>query len=111
MLAKDGVILMAAAEGDIVGTGSLMKLEQDTYEVAKMAVTEKWQGRGIGERIFLTLVARARKKQARKLFIVSNTKLETAIRLYRRHGFTDSAENRHGHYERGNITLERSLIT
>jgi ribosomal protein S18 acetylase RimI-like enzyme len=36
-------------------------------------------------------------------------KFERAIRLYRRHGFKDSAEIRHTHYERGNITLERSL--
>jgi GNAT superfamily N-acetyltransferase len=109
ILRKDGVILMAEAEGEIIGTGSLMRLEEATYEVAKMAVTEQWQGRGIGERILLALIDRARKKKARRLFIVSNTKLETAIRLYRRHGFTDSKEVRHGHYERGNITLERPL--
>jgi len=109
VLAKDGAILFAETEGDIIGTGSLLKMEEATYEVAKMAVTEHWQGRGIGERILLALIERAREKKASRLFIVSNTKLETAIRLYRKHGFADSVENRHSHYERGNITLERSL--
>jgi GNAT superfamily N-acetyltransferase len=109
VLAEDGVILMAKTQEGFVGTGSLMKMEDATYEVAKMAVTEVWQGKGIGEHILLALIERARGKKARKLFIVSNTKLENAIRLYRKHGFKDSAENRHIHYERGNITLERSL--
>jgi GNAT superfamily N-acetyltransferase len=110
VLTDGGVILMASVEGGIVGTGSLIALEEATYEVAKMAVTQAWQGQGIGERLLLALMERARDKRARRLFIVSNTKLETAIRLYRRHGFADSAENRHGHYERGNITLEKSLL-
>jgi N-acetylglutamate synthase-like GNAT family acetyltransferase len=103
------VILFAGSEKGIIGTSSLMKMEEATYEVAKMAVTEGWQGQGIGETILLALIERARAKRARRLFIVSNTKLERAIRLYRRHGFADSRENRHGHYERGNITLERPL--
>jgi GNAT superfamily N-acetyltransferase len=109
ILAKGGVILMAEVEAEIVGTGSLMALEEGVYEVAKMAVTETWQGQGIGEKVLLALMERARSKHAQRLFIVSNTKLETAIRLYRRHGFTDSPEIRHAHYERGNITLECGL--
>lgn len=109
VLADDGVILMASADDVIVGTGSLMKMEEATYEIAKMAVTEAWQGQGIGGRILRALIERARGKKARRLFIVSNTKLETAIQLYRRHGFADSKENRHRHYERGNITLERAV--
>ncbi len=109
VLADGGIILMAEIAGEIVGTGSLMKMEEGIYEVVKMAVTENWQGKGIGEQLLLALIERARQKKARKLFIVSNTKLEPAIRLYRRHGFNDSAENHHSHYERGNITLEKQL--
>ena len=109
ILGKGGEILFAGTEGGIVGTGSLMAMEEATYEVAKMAVTQDWQGRGIGEEILRALILKAQRKKARRLFIVSNTKLARAIRLYRRHGFVDSLENRHGHYERGNITLERAL--
>jgi ribosomal protein S18 acetylase RimI-like enzyme len=109
VLDEGGVILMVQAESDIVGTGSLFKLEEATFEIAKMAVTAGWQGRGVGEQLVLALMERAKKMGANRLFIVSNTSLERAIRLYRRHGFVDSAENRHAHYERGNITLERYL--
>jgi ribosomal protein S18 acetylase RimI-like enzyme len=109
ILDKGGVILFAELDGKIVGTGSLCALEEASYEIAKMAVTQNAQGRGIGEKLLLALMERARNLQAAKLFIVSNTKLETAIRLYRKHGFKDSTENRHAHYERGNITLECAL--
>ncbi len=44
-----------------------------------------------------------------KLYIVSNTKLENAIRLYRMHGFVDSTEARHTSYARGDITLEMQM--
>jgi len=104
ILDKGGVILMALLGETSVCTGSLFTLEDGMYEIAKMAVTKKAQGRGIGEQLLLALIACAREKGARKLFMVSNTSLETAIRLYRRHGFTDSKETHHAHYERGNIT-------
>ena len=109
VLDKGGVILMAQVDDAIVGTGSLFALEPRVFEVAKMAVTEAYQARGIGERLLAALMDCARGKGAAKLFIVSNTRLENAIRLYRRHGFKNSDENRHEHYARGNITLEKLL--
>jgi ribosomal protein S18 acetylase RimI-like enzyme len=109
VLDEGGVILMAELDGDILGTGSLFKLEDGVFEIAKMAVTENSQGSGIGEQLVLALIARAKGMGGRKIFIVSNTLLERAIRLYRRHGFIDSTQNRHSHYERGNITLEKQL--
>lgn len=109
VLNKGGIILMVSAGNEIVGTGSLLAMEEATYEIAKMAVTDTWQGRGIGETLLLALIRRAKEKNAKKLFIISNTSLERAIRLYRRHGFSNSLENRHAHYERGNITLELNL--
>lgn len=111
ILKKGGVILFARAEGKVVGTGSLVPLEEKGYfEIAKMAVTEAWQKHRIGQQMMAALIERARAIKARKLYIVSNTKLENAIRLYRRHGFNDSAEARHAHYDRGNITLELPLV-
>jgi GNAT superfamily N-acetyltransferase len=109
ILDEGGVILMAETKDGIIGTGSLMAMEANVYEIAKMAVTDKCQAQGIGEKLMLALITRAKAMGATKLFIISNTKLERAIRLYRRHGFTDSPENRHSCYERGNITLECAL--
>lgn len=109
VLAGGGVIFFARANGEIAGTGSLIPLEGGCFEIAKMGVTERWQKHKIGEKLLLALIARARHMHVAKLYIVSNTRLENAIRLYRRHGFTDSPEVRHAHYARGDITLELPL--
>jgi GNAT superfamily N-acetyltransferase len=109
VLKQGGVILFARAEGQVVGTCSLLPLEEGCFEIAKMGVTEAWQKNKIGEKLLLALLARAKAMKVQKLYIVSNTKLENAIRLYRRYGFVDSPEVRHGHYARGNITLELLL--
>lgn len=45
---KEGLIYYARFNNDIVGTVSLLKVENDVYELAKMAVTDKAQGLGIG---------------------------------------------------------------
>lgn len=111
ILADGGVILFAETEEGIVGTGALVPMEKGVYEIAKMGVTDQCQARGIGECLLTELIGRAHMLGASKLFIVSNTRLERAIRLYRRKGFADSTENRHSHYERGDITLELSLLT
>lgn len=105
VLAGGGVIVFARVEGRVVGTCSLIPMEEGCFEIAKMGVTEKWQGRRIGEKLLAALIERARKMRVKKIYIVSNTRLENAIRLYRKHGFQDTTENRHGHYARGDITL------
>ena len=46
---KSGHIYFAQYEGVIVGTSSLLKVEVGHYELAKMAVTEKYKGLGIGK--------------------------------------------------------------
>ena len=44
-----GVIYMAEADDQLVGSAALIKEEEGVYELAKMAVTAGWQGRGISK--------------------------------------------------------------
>jgi GNAT superfamily N-acetyltransferase len=105
ILDNDGHIIFAAIDDKIVGTGCIFKHE-NYYEIAKMGVTEGYQGYGIGRKILARLIDIARKKNLKEIYIVSNTSLENAIRLYRQHGFADTEKNFHSGYARGNITLE-----
>lgn len=109
VIEKGGAIIFARADGMIVGTCGLKPMEEGVYEIVRMAVTSGWQNRKIGERLLVAILEKARERKARKLFIISSTILEGAIRLYRRYGFTDSPEPRHKAYARGNITLELPL--
>lgn len=68
ILKKGGAILFARAEGKVVGTGSLVPMEEKgCYEIAKMAVTEAWQKHRIGQQMLVALLEKARERKAIKL--------------------------------------------
>ena len=52
----------------------------------------------------------ARESGARRIVIVSNTVLEPAIRLYRKHGFIQVPLDADPRYRRANIRLEMDLV-
>lgn len=89
ILDKGGYILMAAYKNEIVGTCALIYDGDGVYELAKMAVTPKAQGLQIGKKLGEAAIQKAREAGAVKVYLVSNRKLETALNLYRRLGFTE----------------------
>ena len=46
VLDKGGRIFFAKYNGEIVGTSSILKLNESTFELAKLGVTERCQLRG-----------------------------------------------------------------
>ena len=48
---KGGYILFAKYKNKIVGTAALIFSEKGNYELAKMAVTEGYQGKQIGKKL------------------------------------------------------------
>ena len=60
-----------------------------TGELAKMAVTERARGRGIGRALCVALVALARERGAQQVELLSQTTLAAAVRLYRSLGFEE----------------------
>ena len=108
ILDKDGFIYYARYNGAIVGTASLLKVEEGVYELAKMAVTDGVQGLGVGNALMAHCLAEAKQKGIHKLILYSNTSLGSAIHLYRKYGFVEIPLEP-GHYERANIKMELSL--
>lgn len=106
---KGGYIYFAKYKGEVVGTSSLMKTGEGEYELAKMAVTEKHKGLGIGQMLLEHCLKEARKLQATKLSLFSNAKLESAIYLYRKYGFTEIPLPTEVHYARADIMMEKYL--
>ena len=106
---KGGHIYFAKYRDQIVGTSSLMKTGINEYELAKMAVTEKYKGQGIGQMLLEHCLAEAIKLNAIKLSLFSNTKLQSAIHLYKKFGFTESALPTDVHYERADVMMEKYL--
>src|SRR5206468_1959268 len=82
ILEQGGVIYLARAGEEIVGSAALMKEHEGIYELAKMAVTKKWQGKGISKLLIETCLAKAKEMKANKITLFSNHQLQTAIHLY-----------------------------
>lgn len=108
ILNKGGHILIALFNGEPVGTCALLKEEEDVFELAKMAVAPKMQGMKIGKMLGEAAIERARRIGAKKVYLVSNRRLETALNLYRRLGF-EEVPMPPSIYQRADIKMEMNL--
>ncbi|MGC9444037.1 MAG: GNAT family N-acetyltransferase [Candidatus Methanospirareceae archaeon] len=105
-----GMVFFALLDGAVVGTCALIKHREDLFELSKMAVADTHQKKGIGTQLLSSAIAWARSQSIQKLFVETNTILESAVRLYQRLGFRVTAhEGADTHYRRTNLKLELNL--
>jgi ribosomal protein S18 acetylase RimI-like enzyme len=105
---KGGMIFYAKYNNQIIGTVSLIKIDDITFELSKMAVTDTIQGLGIGKKIMEHCLAVAKEQGIQKLILYSNRSLLPAIHLYEKYGFVEIALE-DGVYERADIKMERII--
>jgi GNAT superfamily N-acetyltransferase len=108
ILDKGGDIIVAASAGDVVGVCALLRVDGDTFELAKMAVAESARGHGVGFLVGQEAIGRARAAGASRLILESNTVLTPAIALYRKLGFVE-VTGVHSEYARCNIHMALQL--
>jgi DNA-binding MarR family transcriptional regulator/GNAT superfamily N-acetyltransferase len=108
ILDKGGHIFMALYKGEPVGTCSLIPMENGNYELAKMGVSPKTQGLGIGFLLGQACIDKARALGAVRVYLESNTSLKPAISLYHKLGFHKVA-GPPSPYERCDIQMELIL--
>ena len=108
IIEKGGFIFYAKYNSQIIGTASLLKKDEFTFELSKMAITEKIQGLGIGKKLVEHCLAFAKENNIQKLILYSNRKLESAIHLYKKYGFVE-IELENGIYERADIKMEKII--
>ena len=108
ILDPGGAIVMACHHGNVVGTCALIKMDDERYELAKMAVSEAARGKGIGWLLGRAIIERARDLGATTVYLESNTMLTPAIALYRKLGFK-RVTGPPSPYHRCNIQMELEL--
>ncbi|MET3027625.1 GNAT family N-acetyltransferase [Flavobacterium sp. UW10123] len=88
---KGGEIFSAILNDDVLGVCALIKSDgkEYDYELAKMAVSPKAQGKGIGNLLAESAIKWAVDKGASRIYLESNTKLKPAIKLYEKLGFKE----------------------
>ncbi len=111
ILDKGGHIFVALYNGFPVGVCALCPMPEGSaydFELAKLAVNNSIQRKGIGRRLCEAVIDKARELGGNMLFLESNTRLKPAIALYRKLGFKELPEY-HPAYARGDIQMELSL--
>lgn len=87
-----GQIFVALLNDQPVGVCPLIKMRggKHRYELAKMAVSPKAQGKRIGWLLAQHVIAAARSLGATKIHLESNTPLQAAVSLHNKLGFKKS---------------------
>lgn len=110
ILNKGGKILVALYDDEPVGVCALIKMNNPDYdfEMAKMAVSPKAQGKSIGWLLGQEIIKTAKDLGAKKIYLESNTILKPAINLYYKMGF-EKVFGLETPYKRCNIQMELVL--
>lgn len=102
---QGGQVFFALVDGQVKGCCALIHHQKEnTYELAKMAVSPSAQGLGLGRKLGDTFIKYAKTKGIKQIFLEGNTQLETSIILYRKLGFREAAMS-HAVYSRCNIMM------
>lgn len=101
-----GAILIALDDSTAVGVVGLKKINDSEYELIKMAVSDAYQGKGIGGLLGKAILIEAEKLGAQKVVLYSNTSLLPALSLYRKLGFVEVPLEADNDYVRSDIKME-----
>jgi putative acetyltransferase len=111
IIRRGGYILFALRGHEVVGTCALLKHTEKKYELAKMAVSEEVRGQGIGKRLVVAAVEKARSIGADTLVLATSDQLVAANHLYLSSGFQHADPSLIGPlpYKRKSIVMVMTL--
>lgn len=106
ILQPGGAIFFARLGEDVIGTCALLQESPGVFELTKMGVDETFRGLGAGKRLLEACIAEFHGRNGRTLFLESNSRLQTAVRMYEKAGFVMQPSVRAGsHYERADVYM------
>ena len=108
ILEPGGQIFFALEGNTVLGTCGMQPVEPGVYEVIKLGVRPEYRGRGAGKLLLEACLDWAGAQKARKVVLYSNSRLQSALRLYRRCGFTPIPYVP-GHYAVSDVQMEQLL--
>jgi len=104
-----GYIFCLLSDKVVIGVCALFNERNGIYELARMAVAPNHQGKGCGKILLQKCLSKLEEVHAKKVHLVSNTKLKAALALYKEFGFATTSKEQHPIYARANITMERNV--
>lgn len=106
---KGGYILSLLENDTVIGVCALFNKDYEGYELARLAVDERYRKKGHGDTLIKAALAVLKNNGIKKVNLMSNTKLSDALSLYRKNGFQTVSEGVHPVYSRCNILMERKI--
>jgi ribosomal protein S18 acetylase RimI-like enzyme len=107
-IANGGCIILAKYNNEIIGTVSLVRVSEKEFELAKLAVTEKYKGIQLGRQLVQEAINRAIERNASTIILYTTKKLEAAYGLYLKFGFKE-IDQEHKKYIEADIKMELKL--
>lgn len=93
----DGRTIVAEIDGEIVGTGTMHRVDDQTAVLARMSVSRDRRGQGLGKALVRALVEMAREQGYGRLICETTDTWQDAINLYLATGFA-IVDQRDGDY-------------
>lgn len=103
-----GCIFLAKFDEMIVGSAALIRETSGQYELAKMAVSPVFRGKGISKLLIESCLARVKKTDAQRIYLSSNSQLTTALKLYEKYGFKYITV-KDSHYTTADVMMELTI--
>jgi N-acetylglutamate synthase-like GNAT family acetyltransferase len=104
-----GQVFFAVEKEVVLGTCAAIRKSSKFIEIAKLAVEPSAQGRGIGRMLTKAVIDYSRDVGARKVFLVSSTKLKSALQLYESMGFVHAPLPEKLDYASADVYMELML--
>ena len=105
ILRQGGAILYCVVGGTAVGTVALKHDGAGVYELTKMAVTERYQGRGLGRLLMRAAIDRFDELNGIRLYLESHSSLSSALSLYESAGFRHRLPPKPSDYDRADVYM------
>ena len=105
-LEKGAMIYFAVEAENVLATCMAKPLDENgTWELCKLGSNKHLPHKGAGSAVFEAAMNWALSHHAKKLFIISNSSLKTALHIYEKYGFHEVKLNDY-EYVRGDIAFE-----
>jgi len=110
IIEQGGQIFFAVEREVVVGTCAAICHCSEVIEIAKLVVAPLAQQRGIGRLLTQTVIEYARSIGARKVSLISSTRLKSALRLYESMGFVHASLPVQPEYASADVYMELVLL-
>ena len=104
IIAKGGEIFFIVINKKAIGTAAMIPYSKNKMELAKMTIDYKFRGLGLSKLLLSRCISYAKNKRASEVFLISNSKLKAARKLYDNFGFTETPLDS-SKYQRGNYKM------